>query len=185
MRNLLFLTAMVCLFAVGALAQDKKVDYSGTWTLDISKSKVGERARIESMTMTVSQTDKDLKIDSKTVRTGRPDGSSGGTGGGGGMGRGGGFGNGDDSRTYSLDGKETRIELESPMGKIPVTSKAKVDAGKLNLSSSRTFNGPNGEITAETKEDWTLSVDEKTLTVTREQTTPRGTNSSTLVFVKK
>ncbi|MEO7674504.1 MAG: hypothetical protein ABIU09_10570 [Pyrinomonadaceae bacterium] len=185
MKKLLFLTAAVCLFSIAALAQDKKADFSGTWTLDISKSKLDERARIESMTMTVTQTDKDIKVDSKTVRAARPEGAPGGTGGGGGMGRGGGFGNGDASATYSLDGKETKTEQDSQLGKVPVTFRAKLEAGKLNLWSSRTFNTPNGEMKSATKEDWSISDDAKTLTVSREQTTPRGTNSSTMVFTKK
>ena len=87
--------------------------------------------------------------------------------------------------TYSLDGKETTIQQEGPMGSVPVTLKAKIDGGKLNLSSARTFNGPNGEISITTKETWTLSDDGKTLTVAREQSSPRGTNSSTMVFTKK
>ena len=181
MRKLLFLTAAVCLFSISAIAQDRKADFSGAWTLDVSKSKLDERARIESMTMTVTQTDKEITVDTKTVRAPRPEGAPGGTGGGGGMGRGGGFGSGDASTTYSLDGKETKTEQESPMGKVPVTFKAKLDAGKLSLSSSRTM----GEMTATTKEDWSISDDAKTLTVSREQTTPRGTSSSTMVFVKK
>jgi hypothetical protein len=101
------------------------------------------------------------------------------------MGRGGGFGGGDSAMTYSLNGKETTVQQDSPMGQVPVTLKAKIDGGKLNLSSSRTFNGPNGEVSISTKETWSLSDDGKTLTVEREQTSPRGTNSSTLVFAKK
>ena len=41
-----------------------------------------------------------------------------------------------------------------------------------------------GEISVTTKETWELSADGKTLTVNREQTTPRGTNTSTMVFTK-
>ena len=182
MKKLLFLTAAVCLFSIAAIAQGRKADFSGSWTLDVSKSKLEERARIESMTMTVTQTDKDIKVDSKTVRAARPEGAP---GGGGGMGRGGGFGSGDASTSYSLDGKETKTEQDSPMGKVPVTFKARLEAGKLNLSSSRTVTTPNGEMTSTTKEDWSISEDAKTLTVAREQTTPRGTSSSTMVFVKK
>jgi hypothetical protein len=44
--------------------------------------------------------------------------------------------------------------------------------------------GPNGEITLTTKESWKLSADGKTLTVDRETTNPRGTQTSKLVFVK-
>jgi hypothetical protein len=101
------------------------------------------------------------------------------------MGRGGGFGNGDNKVEYALDGKETIVEIDGPNGKLPIKYKATIDGAKLNLSSSRTFNGPMGEVTATTKESWSLSADGKTLTVERENTTPRGTNSSTLVFVKQ
>ncbi|HMJ08795.1 MAG TPA: hypothetical protein VK468_07300 [Pyrinomonadaceae bacterium] len=185
MKRILFLGALCLAFCIAAFAQAKTADYSGTWTLDVSKSKLDERARIESMTMTVTQTAKDIKIDSKTTRAPRPDGAAGGTGGGGGFGRGGGFGSGDSSTTYTLDGKETKIEQESAMGKVPVTLTAKVEGGVLNLASARTFNGPNGVVTAATKETWTLSADAKTLTVVRENQTPRGSFSSTLVFAKK
>lgn len=172
-------------FAFAVSAQEKVTSFAGVWTLDVSKSKLDERARIESMTLTVAQTDKDITIESKTVRAARPEGSPGGTGGGAGMGRGGGFGNGDATTTYSLAGKETTVEQESPMGKVPVTMKAKLEGGKLSLSSSRTFTGPNGAMTATTTEAWTLGEDGKTLTVAREQTTPRGTSSSTMVLTKK
>ena len=109
-----------------------------------------------------------------------------GRGGGGGMGRGGfGGGSGDGTTTYTLDGKESKITQESPMGAIPVSLKAKIDAGKLKLSQTRTINTQMGEISVTTKETWTLSEDGKTLTVKRDMETPRGTNSSEMVFVKK
>jgi hypothetical protein len=184
MRKLFFIGAIFCLFSISALAQNKATDFSGTWTLDVSKSKLDERARIESMTMTVSQTAKDITVASKTTRTPRPEGSPGGQGGGG-MGRGGFGGGGDSSMTYGLDGKETTIQQEGPNGSTPVKLKAQADGSNLHLSSSRTFNGPMGEISITSKEDWSLSADGKTLTVKRESTSPRGTNSSELVFVKK
>ncbi|MGI8811205.1 MAG: hypothetical protein ACR2IH_01595 [Pyrinomonadaceae bacterium] len=185
MKKTLFATVFCCIFAIGALAQAKTSDFSGTWTLDLSKSRLDERARIESMTMTVAQTAKDIKIDSKITRTPRPEGSQAGAGGGNGMGRGGGMGNGESSMSYTLDGKETTIQQESPRGTTPVKLSAKLDASTLNLASSRTFTTPNGDMTSTTKETWTLSPDGKTLTVARENATPRGTNSSTMVFVKK
>ena len=182
MRKIFFFTVIICLLSVAAFAQ--KSDFSGRWTLEVSRSKPDERARIESMTMTVTQTDKELKVETATKRAPRPEGAPGGTGGAG-FGRGGGFGGSDAATTYSLDGKETNVEQDSGMGKVPVTLNAKLDGGKLNLSSSRKFSGPNGEISASTKEAWTLSADGKTLTVQRDVESPRGTNSSTLVFVKK
>ncbi|MEP7213384.1 MAG: hypothetical protein ABI791_09930 [Acidobacteriota bacterium] len=185
MKKTLFAAALCCMLSIAAFAQAKTADFSGTWTLDVSKSKLDERARIESMTLTVNQTAKDIKVDSKTARTPRPEGAPGGMGGGNGMGRGGNFGNGDATTTYTLDGKAMTIQQETQMGSIPVNLIGKLDGGTLNLSSSRTFNGANGEVTATTKETWTLSPDGKTLTVNRESVSPRGTNSSTMVFVKK
>jgi hypothetical protein len=181
MKKAIFLSAFVCLLAFSAFAQSKTTDFSGTWELDKSKSKLDERARIESMTMTVTQTETELKIETQTKRMPPPEGAMQG-----GMGRGGfGGGMGDGTTTYKLDGKESKITQETPMGAIPVTLKAKIDGGKMNLSQSRMLNTQMGEISITTKETWTLSEDGKTLTVKRETETPRGTNSSELVFTKK
>lgn len=195
MKKTIFLTAFICLLAISAFAQDKKADFSGSWTLDVSKSKLDERARVESMTMTVTQTDKDIKVETATKRLPPPEGATqggngsgqgNGTGGGMGMGRGRGFGGGDGTTTYTLDGKESSAEVEGPMGKMPVKLKAALEKdGKLKLSSTRTFNTQMGEISTTTKESWTLSEDGKTLTVKRDMETPRGTNSSEMVFTKK
>ncbi len=184
MKKTIFLTAIVCLLAISAFAQ-KKADFSGNWTLDVSKSKLDERARVESMTMNVTQTDKDLKVETATKRTPPPADAQGG-GQGGGMRRGGGFGGGDGTTTYTLDGKETSMEADSPMGKVPVKLKANLESdGKLKLNSSRTITTQMGEISITTKEAWSLSEDGKTLTVKRDMETPRGTNSSEMVFTKK
>ncbi|MEP6900786.1 MAG: hypothetical protein ABJA66_03490 [Actinomycetota bacterium] len=194
MKKILFLTAMFCLLAISGLAQDKKTDFSGNWTLDVSKSKLDERARVESMTMTVTQTDKDIKVETATKRMPPPDGAMQGGGqgngqgngqGGGGMRRGG-FGGGDGTTVYTLDGKETSMEIEGPMGKMPVKLKAELESGgKLKLSKLSSFTTQMGEITITTKETWTLSDEGKTLTVKRDSETPRGTNSSEMVFTKK
>ena len=183
-RNFMF-TAILSLFVFAVAASAQTTNFGGTWTLDTAKSKLDERARIESQTLTVTQTDKDISVATVTKRTPSPAGSPGGQGGGGGLGRGGGFGGGDATATYSLDGKETTVEQESQAGKIPVKLKAKIDGGKLSLSSSRTFSTPNGEISTSTKETWSLSTDGNTLTVEQTRTTPRGDNSSTMVYSKK
>lgn len=188
MKMKIVLTAIFTLVcAVAAVsAQDKMTDFSGKWNLDASKSKLDERMRIESMTLDVTQTDKEIKIETKTKRAPRPDGEMSGGGQGRGMGRGGFGGGGDGTTVYSLDGKETKSEQETAMGKIPVIFKAKMEKdGKLKLSSSRTFSGQMGEMTVTSKETWWLSDDGKTLTVKREMETPRGTNSSELVFTKQ
>ena len=185
------LTALITLFVgiVAVSAQDKNPDYSGTWELDVAKSKLGDRARIEAMTLTVSQTATELKESSTTKRAPRPEGDAQGGGGrpGGGMGRGGFGGGGEMNATYTLDGKETTVQQDSPMGgQTPVKFKANFEKdGKLKLNSSRTFTSPMGEVSITTKETWSLSADGKTLTVNRDMETPRGSNSTEMVFVKK
>ena len=191
MKKLLLLVGAVALFSIAGFAQ-KAANYAGTWKLDKAQSKLDQRmsAGIDSMTWTVSQTGNELKIVSDVKRAEAPmaappaGGPPVGGGGGRGMGRGG-FGGGDGTTVYSLDGKETTGELDGPMGKMPVSYKATTAAdGSVVLTSSRTINGPNGEAKVTTKESWKLSADGKTLTVDRENTSPRGTQTSTLVFVK-
>ena len=92
---------------------------------------------------------------------------------------------GESTATYTLDGKEIVVEQETPMGKTPVKLTGKSDGGKLWLSNSRTFNTPNGEMTATTKETWSLSADGTTLTIDRETTSSRGTSSTTSVYTRK
>jgi len=176
MRKILFLLTVLCLSSVAAFGQ--KANYAGTWTLDASKSKLDERMRIESMTLTVAQTETELKVTTATKRAAPPADAPRPPGGGGG-GRGG-FGGGDATTVYDLTGKETKAEVQGPMGATPQTFKAKSEGGKLHLS--RTVTTQMGDMT--TKETWSLSEDGKTLTIEREQNTPRGTNTSTMVFAK-
>ena len=168
MRKLLFVALAVCAFAVAGFAQ--KADYSGTWKLDLGASKLDARMRIESMTLTVAQSATEVKVDTSVKRTAGPEGRAG----------------GESSNTYSLNGSELKREMDGPNGtKVPVSFMgAKESDGSLKLSSSRTFNTPNGEMTSTTRETWKLSADGKTLTIERESSSPRGSQTSTLVFVK-
>ena len=185
MKKIFFLAAMFAAFSIVGLGQAKPTDFSGTWALDIPKSQLDVRMRVDALTMTVAQTDKELKVTTETKRPAPPaDAPQGGPNGPGG-GRMRGFGGGDGTVAYSLDGKETTVEVDGPNGKLPIKYKGSIEAGKANLSTTRSFTGSMGEVTATTKEVWTLSPDGKTLTVVREQTSPRGTSSSTLVFAKK
>lgn len=170
--------ACVLLSAVAAFAQTK-TDFSGNWTLDVSKSKVNN---IESGTMTVTQTDKDITVKTDLKRAPRPDGG-GGQGGGGGMGRGMG-GGAQQPITYTLDGKEVSAPFSA--GQMTGTSKLQSswDGGKLSLSSTRTFTGPNGEITTTQKESWELVDGGKGLKVHRDSENPRGSQSSDFYYTK-
>lgn len=182
-KNIVLPAIALLVLGIAASAQ-KTTDFSGTWNLDVAKSKLGDRNMIESQTLTVTQTAADITIQPATKRLPPPaDAPMGGGGRPGGMG--GGMGGGDMATTYTLDGKDKTVEQDTPMGKIPVIFKAKVDGAKLTLSSSRTFSGPMGEVTMTTKEAWELSADGNTLTINVERVSPRGTDTTTKVFVKK
>ena len=183
MKRLVVLTAVFCLLSIAALAQ-KAPDFSGEWTLDKAKSTLSERMQsIESMTMSVAQTDKDLKVTSSVKRGAPPAGAPAGGGGGGGRGMGGGMG--DQTLTYTLDGKEGSADVPGPGGSTSVVkTTAKLDGVKLSLTNARTFNTPNGEFKSTTTETWELQAD-GSLKVKRNAESPRGAESNDLVFTKK
>lgn len=169
------MAAFCMLLSAAAISAQDKTNYAGTWTLDVSKSKLSERSPIESMTMTVAQTDTDVSVETKTVRGARPEG-------GGGMGRGGGMGGGmmgggDGTMTYTLDGKE------SSAGEAKIKAKFEKD-GKMKLIQTRSFDTPMGAMSIKTVETWSLLDEGKTLKVNRDTETPRGTQSTELVFTK-
>ncbi|MGI8639991.1 MAG: hypothetical protein ACR2MG_08540 [Pyrinomonadaceae bacterium] len=200
MRKTTVLTALFCLLlATGAVfAQDKTTNqtkttnFAGIWELDAAKSKMSKRMRVESITMNVAQTDKELKVES-TIKRGAPTeekradvngGMMGGTGRVGGGMRGA-MMDGTQTVSYSLDGKETKLETPGIPG-AGATLKATLEKdGKLKLTSSRTFNGQMGEMTATTRETWELTDGGKTLKVTRDTESPRGTQSSEMYFTRK
>ncbi|MFN2532309.1 MAG: hypothetical protein ABR555_13525 [Pyrinomonadaceae bacterium] len=186
---LTLLSALVFALAVQAAAPS----FAGTWTLDKGKSQ-GLSSRMqgaESVTWTITQTDKQITIEEKVTGGnmgggGAPGGTPpagtppGGGPGGGGPGRGG-FGAGG-PRTFNLDGSETPVDT----GRGTMVRKAtwSGDSKTLELSSKSTFQGPQGEVTVGSDEKLTLSADGKTLTVVRHSESPRGPQDSTYVFTK-
>lgn len=171
-------------FAVAASAQTAP-SFTGTWSLDIPKSTLDDRAKsnTESQTMTVAEKDNTITITTATKRPAPPADAPQGGRPGGGQGRGG-FGGGDGTTTYTLDGKEVKTETDGPMGKMPTTLKGKLDGGKLHLERSSTFSGQMGEVTISTKDVWELSADGKALTVSRDSVSPRGSTASKWVYNK-
>jgi hypothetical protein len=212
MKQVSIFLAVVFATSLTTFAQ---ANYSGSWELDKSKSKLDERMgkSVEGQTLTVSQTANSLTVEVKTktmsssedgmgkpsdqpadgkakppetskdvMMTPPPTGAEGIRKGGT---MSGGDGVGDGITTYSLDGKETTTQQDSPMGSVPVTCKAKLGKdGSLQLSQTKTISGPNGEMTISTRESWTLSSDGKTLNVKREADTLKGKTSSELVYEK-
>jgi hypothetical protein len=166
MKKLFFAMAVVCLFAFAASAQ-KTPDFSGKWTLDLSRSDLGQQASmIKSQTVTITQSGTSFKVSTQTERNAPPD-----SGGGMGGGRMGGGGMGGD-QTYTLDGKEVSTERQTPNGAVTTKTTASQTGNKIVITS--VFPGPNGDIKSTTT--YELSADGKTLTVSRESM--RGTTKS-------
>jgi TonB family protein len=174
MKKLSVLSAVFCLFlAAGtAFAQDKEDNFAGSWELDISRSNLPEKMRVESMTLNVTQSDQEIKVETTVKRVARPRGE-----------------NlvmlsGDDSTvTYSLvEGIRmgTVVKPENAIDTPPV-AKARAASiekgGKLKLNSSR--------FSVKTKEIWELIDGGNGLKVTRETESPQGLQSSEMYFTKK
>ena len=202
MRKLLcalsLISALVFSLAVQAAAP---TSFAGTWTLDKSKSQ-GLNQRIqnaESVSWTVTQTDKTITIEEKVTggssgagagggaapsgappAGGPPPGAGQGGGQGGGRGMGGGMGG---PRIFNLDGTET--SGETGRGKFVRKAAWSNDGKTLELTTKSTFQGPEGEVSVTSADKLELSADGKVLTVARHSETPRGPQDSTWVLNKQ
>ena len=199
MRKLLcalsLISALVFSLAVHAAAP---ANFAGTWTLDKSKSQgLSPRFQnVESVTWTITQTDKTITLDEKVVGGGPPSGGAApagappaggapgagagqGGGQGGGRGMGGGMGG---PRIFNLDGTET--SGETGRGKFVRKAAWANDGKTLELSTKTTFQGPEGEVTVTSTDKLELSADGKMLTVARHSESPRGPQDSTWVLNK-
>ena len=187
MKKVFLACAVLCALSVVAAAQS--ASFAGTWELDKSKSKMDERmaSRLNGQTLTVTQDDKEIKVERKTDMAAPPAGGPGGGPGGGGPGGPGGPGGGRGmmggapNSTYKLDGSE--VVAENPRGKTASTSK--LSGGKLEIASSNTFNGPNGEVTMKTTEHWELLEGGKALKIHSVRDGRDGPVETTMVYNKK
>jgi hypothetical protein len=171
------LCALVLALSVLALAQ-KGGSFAGTWELDKSKSTLNERmaSMLQSQTLTITQDDKEVKVERKTEMA-----APAGGGGGGGGGRGMGGGMGAPNSTYKLDGSE--VVTENQRGK--TTMKAKLAGDKLEVNSVTNGNFNGNEFTMTSKETWTLADGGKTLKINTVRETPNGPMETTMVYNKK
>lgn len=180
MKKNFVLAMAVAIFAMAiSVSAQKSANFSGKWSLDVAKSKLGDRNRIESQTMTVTQTASEIKIatESKMIASATsgppPAPVAGGRPGGGGP----------QSYAYTI-GKETKMDQQMGQNTVPVTLSAKADGSNLWLTRSFTFTGPNGDVTSMTKDSWSLGPDGKSLTVNRDSTRNGNTASTTMVYTK-
>jgi hypothetical protein len=184
MKQKMIFMALACLLlsAVAAFAQSK-TDFSGDWTLDVSKSKLPEMRRIESGSLTVKQTDNDISVAASFKSAPNPNGAAGAAGNGGGGMRGSG---GNQALTYTFDGKETTVDVPGPQG---TTSAAKLksswDGAKLKLTNTRNFTTQMGDVTVTMTETWESVEGGKALKVTRLTQSPRGDQTAEFYYTKK
>ncbi len=178
MRKVLVLAAIFCLCFQAMTVSAATPDFSGSWELDTGKSVLPETMRVESMTIKVVQTEKDLRIVSISSRT---QSNKGDRRGGAGMG----FG-GSGANDYSLDGKETTTDISNDMATGKVTRKATVASdGKLSLTATSNLETQMGSFTMKTNEIWELLDEGKTLKITRYTESPRGATNAEMYFTKK
>jgi len=148
---LAFAAAVVLPFAVRA---QSKPDFSGTWTLDASKSDapMGRGGRGGAAgPMTIAQ-------DANSLTQKR----------------------GEQTLVYKLDGSESSNEVTGRGGTQTVKSKAKWDGAKLVIESTREIQG----FSLTTKEERTLSADGKEMTIQTTASTPQGDINNKQVFTK-
>src|SRR6266542_2132924 len=177
MKRIIFaVTALAAISFALAASAAAPASFAGTWELDKSKSQNLPRfwQDVQSVTLTITQTDKQVTLETKVLGGGTPGGPGGGRGFGAGMGG---------PLSYNLDGSETTTEGER--GKATTKAAWSKDGGVLELSVKRSFTTPNGDMTATTTDKFSLSTDGKVLTDNRHSEGPRGPQDSTLVYNKK
>lgn len=158
--------------AIAVLGQDGNSGMAGKWKMDMDKSELGERSRIQSMEMNVDVSGNSMSVERMPKLAER---------GGGGMGGGRGM-MGGGKLTYDLSGKETSAS-GGMGGEVKLTAVS--EAGALKLKQVRSIETQMGAMTLTTVETWKLSADGKTLTIDSSTETPRGSRTQKMVFVKQ
>src|SRR2546430_1450193 len=182
MRKIFFAISLLgALTLVLAASAAAPANFAGTWNLDKAKSQgLSQRMQgADSVSWVITQTDKQISIETK-ITGGQPPAGGAPTGGSGGGGRGAGMGG---LQIYNLDGNEATSE----MGTSKVTRKAtwSSDQKTLELWAKTTFTGQDGtERTSTSTDKLHLPGDGKFLTFNRHSEGGRGPQDSTLVFNK-
>lgn len=181
MRNLFLVAGLATAFLLLVVAASaQKTNFAGTWTLDKSKSE-GLSQRMmgaDKVTLTITQDDKTISLDTKVEGGQAPAG-----GGGGGMGGGRPPGG---PTTYNLDGNEVTSDVTFGQNTGKRTMKATMSGGTLELMSMTSFTGQDGtERVNTTTQKLSLSGDGKTLkVVTHREGGQQPVPDSTAVYNK-
>jgi hypothetical protein len=162
MKRYLTSTLLVCLIAPALLlaftSRPDKANFAGNWTLNESKSELGEfGGRFAARKIKVDQ-----KGDAITIAKTSP-----------------GFNGGEDvtrTETLTFDGKATESTNTGGFGnsKRKATLKWTPDERSFSIEYSTSFEGNDGPIEIKGVETWTLSADGKTLTSVTNSSSPQG-----------
>jgi len=156
--------------AVVLVSAEGKVNFSGTWILDKSKSDVSqfigvgedaEKTQNAGMTMVVDQQGASLRV-TRILKT-----------------------QGDERKeihTYKIDGNET---TNTGFRGETVVARAFWEGDKLVVVSTRTKRVLMKDISAESRGVWSLSPDGKTLTIAAQVNSPRGEQRVRAVYDKQ
>jgi len=187
MRKLFLVAGLATAFLLLVVAASaQKTSFAGTWSLDKTKSQ-GLSQRMmgaDKVTLTITQDDKTISLDTKIEGGQAP--AGGGNGGGGGGGMGGGRPPAGPT-TYNLDGNEVTSDVTFGQNTGKRTMKATMTGGTLELMSKTSFTGQDGtERVSTTTQKLSLSGDGKTLTVmTHREGGQQPTPDSTGVYNKQ
>jgi hypothetical protein len=144
-------------------------NFAGTWVLDKSKSEGLPRGMdtAQSITMVVTQDDKQLTTETKVVGQ---DGTA----------------NPSQPFAYKLDGSKTNVDVTGRMpGKASLSAKWMGDGKVLELDQDRVLTIQGNEVNVTVKEHWELADGGKVLKLHRTTESPRGTQESKLTFNKQ
>ena len=165
----LLVLSLAALSVVLVSAQEK-VNFSGTWVLDKSKSDASplmglsddpEKARNSSMTMVVEQQGANLRVN-RILKT-----------------------QGEERKeihTYKIGGGETK---NTGFRGETVVGRAFWEGDKLVIVSTRTWRVLLKDVSAESRGVWSLSTDGKSLTIAAQVNSPRGDQRGKVVFDKQ
>jgi hypothetical protein len=160
MKTPLFAAALILLFTASGMAQDAKPDFSGKWSLDLSKSDFGMAPAPESIVIVIEHKEPNVKV--SVTQTGQQGVVS-------------------NVRNLTTDGKENRNLMRTMGGEQDVLSTTKWDGKKLATALKVEVQG----MTADINDSWELSDDGKVLTISRDFKTTQGDFKQKTVFNKQ
>jgi hypothetical protein len=164
-RKFILITSLVLILGLEHVSA-AKINFSGTWVMDRSRS-IGQPPNSE-QTMVITQTDEELRLEvnitsPQGVRTIKD--------------------------TYTLDGKEAEFTPQVPPGAPAAKGKRTVTwlprGNGIVVTEVSIAETPNGPVTTQITRKWTLSPDGQTLTIDMYIDNPNGSFETRRIFLKK